>query len=85
MRTRAQFSTIDKSWRFNAETWLLENRSENIYDAYRMSVNLVAVKFPIKILTGTKCQREIAKITLYRRHMIFSLKKVLRRLFSSNK
>lgn len=85
IRTRAQFSTIDKSWRFNAETWLLENRWENIYDAYRMSVNLVAVKFPIKILTGTKFQREIAKITLYRRHLIFSLKKVLRRLLSSNK
>lgn len=85
IRTRAQFNTIDKSWRFNAETWLLEGIQHPAYNAYRMTVNLVAVKFPIKILTGTKFQREIAKITLYRRHMIFSLKKVLRRLFSSNK
>ncbi len=83
IQTCESFDVIDKTWRFNAETWLLERKQKDIYDAYRMTVNLVAVKFPIKILTGNRLDKIISKNIFYYRHINFSMKKIMRRLSES--
>lgn len=80
IRTRPVFSSDDKKWRFNAETWLLKDVHTGFYDAFRMNIDLGAVKMVPEVYTSTGIIKSIGTLKLWLRHMRFSLKKVSSRI-----